>query len=253
MGWSLLMPFLPSTRGPTIEDLARAKRLAVQDLTSQAAVPLPAPDMAPADDGGALRIAGEDALTWALAEWSATIVDGPRGSTGQAAARSFGRIDSYIRGPLGLGWGSVETGPHARPNVAYSGDGSFEWCGAFAARAWERVRADVRRRCFSSPYRLHTWAAGSGRLIRLEDARPGDILLIGDGSPHWGDHVGLLESSAGKLWRTVEGNATGKLGNGRRGQGVVRCERPVYTTGPGFRVLHVVRPLLSDLYPESTR
>lgn len=141
------------------------------------------------------------------------------------------RIDEYIRGSAGLGWTTADA--TFKSIVPYTRNGQFEWCGAFAAFAWGSVGLDarVRHKRLASCYRLSRW----GRGIALAELRPGDIAVVsGVDAPAWGSHVVLVERVRGDgLIDTVEGNATGRLGDGSIGEGVVRRTRPVVPTAAG--------------------
>jgi len=213
---------------------------------------------------------GQVALDQALALWAEGIFDPWRGATSEAAVQARGRIQGFIS--HGLWWGDV-----------YTGDGDFEWCGAFAAACWgvAGLKLEVRKDWFASTYRLNNYAAyrplvfpkrtvpnprplvGPWRLrvdlndvahaATLADKRhtlplvlPGDILLVGD-KRGYGSHITLVESFDPKtgVFKTVSGNGVGALGPARvRGQGVVKKN---YTLGKGPRVL--IRPSSTDLIP----
>lgn len=113
--------------------------------------------------------------------------------------------------------------------------------------------ADVAKYCTPSTERLASpakWAAaneampriffGTGEGILRDKAtrhivKPEDVLLPGvlmtvktsGNKPNVGDHIVLVEKydPASKTVYTVEGNGRGLLGDGKRGEGVVRVER----------------------------
>lgn len=176
---------------------------------------------------------GRLAIDRAEEEWQQGVTETPGG---------FARIDQYIRGKDGLGWGSVEVGPGARPGIPYHANGCFQWCGAFAAWAWStHIPPKIRRECFPSTVRLWEWAHGlrlpgtfAGKFQITDPGKPlawpimpGDILVIerGDGGRVWGDHITICRDPVGYSVLTVEGNATGVLPDGSRSEGVVHRER----------------------------
>lgn len=168
---------------------------------------------------------GERAVARALEAW-AEVIKEPRGEVSSGPI-----LERFIRGPEGLRWGWIETYKNR----------SFEWCGAFAAWAWaESLSPAVRRSSWASTYRLRTWAQDTTRELELSEARPGDVLIIGE-RKSWGDHIAILERVEGGTYHTIEGNAHGTLGNGARGEGVVKRQRKAE------EITHVYRPLEEDL------
>lgn len=188
------------------------------------------------------RPPGEYALARALEMWREDIIDPRRGDTREIAQRSLIAIDRMIRGDRGLDWAAARDG--GKTSGSYRGDLDFAWCGAYAATCWSAagLRADIRRAHWASTYRLWTWARDTPRMLRPEDARAGDVLVVGL-KARWGDHIAVVVDQADGWWRTVEGNATGLGPDDRRRQGVIRAER-----GPS-EVRYAVRPLDEDLDP----
>jgi hypothetical protein len=171
---------------------------------------------------------GGVALAWAVEEWGRCIRS-PHGRD----PRDSVAVDGYIRGPLGLGWPSAQVA--GKGPVAFGPGSRFQWCGAFAARAWGAagLAAEVRRLRYPSTYRLGSTEAKHGPpLLRVPstDLRPGDVLVVTDGSKAWGSHVCLVMYTLGALIYTVEGNARGKLGDGTVGAGVIMRTRPHFQT-----------------------
>jgi hypothetical protein len=236
---------------------------------ASAAAPAPAPP--PVDR---LKLAGERALERALGQWRQNIRDPKVADKSADANLNRSAIDQYIRSTVGAGWSWEKP---------YAGDDQkppFQWCGCFAAYAWgEAITLAARQHFWTSTYRLDSWARGlevlghkpapatSGQRLCLEldehstpDAvasfggtgpRAGDILLVGDGQPRYGDHVTIVEHfdpARGGVFSTVEGNGGGVLPDGARGQGVVRAARPLGAR-PGTRYIarRLIRPTLSDL------
>lgn len=171
---------------------------------------------------------GGVALAWAVEEWGRCIRS-PHGRE----VRDSATIDGYIRGPLGLGWPSAMVG--GKGSAVFGPGSRFQWCGAFAARAWGAagLSAEVRRLRYPSTYRLSSTEAKHGpALLRVPstDLRPGDVLVVTDDRKAWGSHVCLVMYTMGALIYTVEGNARGKLGNGTVGAGVIMRTRPHFQT-----------------------
>ena len=82
--------------------------------------------------------------------------------------------------------------------------------------------------------------------------RAGDIGLVGDGTPAYGDHVVLVEryDERRRILHTVEGNGLGVGPTGKRRQGIVRAERPIGKRGGHpYHLRRLIRPGLSDLAP----
>lgn len=211
-------------------------------------------------DPDALRLAGEEAIDAALEHWRSDIYD-PRANDASAdAGRCKAVIDRLIK--LGLGW---------TWEPSYKGDGYFEWCGAFAALCWLRVKPELRKLYFASTYRLDRYARyepafgekneGSGRLILDLDedtsvteltakwqVQKGDILLIGPKG--YGQHICLVESfdADGGYFNTIEGNGTGKGPHGEHQQGVVRARRFLGGVPKGsWCARRIIRPSADDL------
>lgn len=209
--------------------------------------------------------AGRKAIERATALWQTDIYDPKRDDFSIDAAHCKDVIGSMIRGENALGW-SWEG--------LYSGDGDFQWCGAFAAYCWgSAVKQPLRQTYFSSTYRLDRYASyrsvqgetnvGKGRVYAcldenskpedVPDARAGDILVIGpsrdsahDATWHdYGNHICLVEDFDGRSFRTIEGNGNGTGPTGARQQGVVRGRRNL--GGPGWVARRLIRPSIDDL------
>jgi hypothetical protein len=203
-----------------------------------------------------VEAAGRTAIDCAESLWKVGIYDPRRSDKSEAGTTSRMYIDRMIQSGLGWTW-----------EPAYTGDGDFEWCGAFAAHCWRAagLNAEARKTYFASTYRLDRWARGQSvngkpnkkpadRLLAEIDEnstalpwepRAGDILLIGPAGSGYGKHICLVESYADGVFRTIEGNGTGLAPNGKRWQGVVRAERKL--GGEGWHARRLIRPSAEDL------
>lgn len=206
-------------------------------------------------DQASLESVGRSAILRAEMEWNHGVRDPRRAEQSNDATRARAAIDQYIRSGLGWTWESP-----------YTGDGDFEWCGAFAAYCWQAIKPALRKTYFASTYRLDRYARygsvngeknrGSGRLLAELDEhstvaslewapRAGDILTIGPAGSGYGKHICLVESYADGVFKTIEGNGTGLAPNGKRWQGVVRGERKL--GGDGWHARRLIRPSAEDL------
>jgi hypothetical protein len=186
-------------------------------------------------------------------------------------------IQALIASSSGLGWSWV----------TYEGDGSFEWCGAFAAACWSAAGLGIAARYtyFASTFRLDAWGAYKRwqpesppnnppkpptpprLMIKLDERstaadarfpdgtlpRAGDILLVGGAHTGPGRHITIIESfdPTGGTFRTIEGNAYGFLPDATRGQGIIQATRAV-GLGPGlaptaYHARRVIRPGPADV------
>lgn len=224
-------------------------------------------EMLAAPGDARLEVAGRITICKLHWLWANRIQDPPDASAKWSASRKW--IDDIFRTPAGINW-------HWEP--PYVVDGDNLWCGATAAWgwAWPGLPADLRQDYWASTWRLDRWArylrirpdlanapppAGGPRRLHVEyrktdtrcpDARAGDVLLVGDGRPSYGDHVAVVE----RIIRlgdcdvicTLEGNASGLGPDGVGFEGVVRCRRPMGQRGPGgYWPMRLVRPALTDL------
>lgn len=209
-----------------------------------------------------LEEAGATAIDVAFSHWLTDIYDPKSTDVTPDALRCKGLITQYIQKGIGWTW-----------EPPYRGDGTFEWCGAFAAECWRGVKPELRKLYFASTYRLDRYARyqsafgekneGTGRkILELDEStkvsyflsrwtvEKGDILLIG--SKGYGQHICLVESfdrGAG-VFHTIEGNGTGDGPQGERQQGVVRGMRYLGTTKiGGWCARRIIRPSAEDLTP----
>lgn len=212
--------------------------------------PKPAPKRYTDED---LRLAGELAVRNALDWWKLDIYDPEIDDDSALAHTSKHAITQFIREGLCWTW-----------EPEYAGDGDFEWCLAFVAKCWERLKKQIRIDCIASTHRVDRYGAyrellGKSTGVKPEtgareygvvkgdyknltfDPRPGDILLVG--KKGYGTHGCLVESydAATGVFRTIEGNAFGQGPNGERQQGVVRFKRGI------GQVRRIVRPGVDDL------
>jgi hypothetical protein len=149
----------------------------------------------------------EKVLQAALEEWRLNVTD------------PHPRITAYYR--QGLGWTSEPE--YVRVNQS-------EWCGAFAAWCYRQAGADpaLLRSKFASTWRLHDSKIPR---VPLDQLAPGDILVITKvPEVRWyGHHICLVTGfdPVSGLIHTIEGNARGRMFNGRVAEGVVQRTRPM--------------------------
>lgn len=212
----------------------------------------------------ALRRAGELAVEHAAKLWAYDIIDPKRSDETVKAELSRAHIDTMLR-DCGWTW-----------EIPYKGDGQVEWCGIFAGSCWKAAGLDPTwlRTYFASTYRLDLWARyrvfdaahpnpkptvpEHRVLVELTpqstavpvEVRPGDILMIGDGTPSMGDHICIVASydEQRRVFNTIEGNGVGLGPDGKRRQGVVRGERIL--GGLGYCARRLIRPAFGDLLAE---
>ena len=181
------------------------------------------------------------AVDRARSEWASEIRE-PPGS-------GWRRIDPYIRSSEGLGWPGADAADLGK-RVPYTKNRQFAWCGAFVAFCWSSVRSEIRRKHFSSCYRLWTWAKAEKRLVSTDEIRAGDIALVGNRkSRAWGAHVVLC--TAGVVddhVATIEGNAKGMGVDGNVYEGVIQRRRRITPSESSeYYVMHVIRLSPQDL------
>jgi hypothetical protein len=208
-----------------------------------------------------LKEAGERAVAEAQRLWALDVYDPPMSLHNEAADRSRKVIDEILT-IAGWLW-----------EVPYRGDTACEWCGLFAAACWHAAGIDPcwLATYFASTYRLDIWARyqsfngkhpnpkppdGPYRLIANLDAhstrvpwmpRAGDILMIGDGVPEYGDHITIVESydPATMTFMTLSGNGVGLGPDGKHRQGIVRAT--AHVGGGGYCARRLIRPAPGDL------
>ncbi len=85
------------------------------------------------------------------------------------------------------------------------------WCALFAMSTWERAGVDVETEDFAFTGDVYTTGRSEGTAYdsaRLEEARPGDVLLFGTGprTPTSSHHIGVVEKIRGDSVTLIEGN-----------------------------------------------
>ncbi|ASU79067.1 CHAP domain-containing protein [Actinopolyspora erythraea] len=103
--------------------------------------------------------------------------------------------------------GTEETGKNCHE---YS-EQCVPWCALFAMSTWERAGVDVEHEEFAFTGDVYTTGRIKGTAYgsaRLEDVRPGDVLLFGSGpaTPDSSHHIGVVEKIQGETVTLIEGN-----------------------------------------------
>lgn len=223
------------------------------------------------DDESRLVAAGKVAAMQALSFWLLNIQDLPA-----ANSPDFSRcqlfIDQTIRTHAGVDW-SWER-PYRR--------GSYQWCGAFAARCWAAagLQLDLRRNYYPSTYRLERYATYQRHNATTPNPRPpqgpyrvcleldehsvvadlgsfqpraGDIVLVGQTQAvagenflDYGTHVAVVEhfDPVAGVFYTIEGNGTGLGPDGAQKHGVIRAQRPLGIRGATSKYAYHVRRVI---------
>lgn len=145
-----------------------------------------------------------------------------------------------------------------RTRGGYSEKKGDEWCGFFASCCFRNLHPKIRKYVIPSCFRLYSsskWKqAGFSKpkWVPPKKIQAGDIVVIYNrrhrNVDSKGDHICLAVSSCEeKTFRTIEGNATGFLPDGNRGEGVIKNIRKlsevafVYRLGPEHMVKeHIV-------------
>lgn len=218
----------------------------------------------------ALELAGQRALTEARRLWNLDVVDFRSDSKNPRAAECLATISEIIR--FG-GW---------LPAGGYKGGNSSpQWCGLFAAWCWAKGAGFDPKwipEWFASTLRLIAWAryernpanghANDPRPAALEDRRlcvelkrgeplaveprEGDIVIVGDGSPHVGDHVTLCAAwnANRRSFTTISGNGGGMGPKGDSREGVSLREYLIDVPSPKYRAEWLIRFGFHDLLAE---
>lgn len=211
----------------------------------------------------ALELAGQRAVTEATRLWNLDVYD-PATSDHTPRGNASREIISDVIARAGWSWA-----------LPYHGNGPPQWCGLFAAACWRTAGLDPKwlATYWASTYRLQLWATyqkfdqkhpnprtpdSDGRLLVNLGARhdsftplAGDVLIVGDGDPHVGDHITLVvayDSTTGKF-DTISGNGGGVGPTGTKREGISR--RTYSSAGTGYRAMWLIRPAFGDLLAEA--
>ena len=167
------------------------------------------------------------ALTRAENEFDLNIIDG---------INNKHILDKYIRGSEGLGWTWVED---------YH-NGSFEWCGAYAAYCYgPKLRSTIRMRTLPSCYRMYRDWRDTERCVNGQDIKLGDIVTVWnsaiperrEATPQ-GNHIVVVRTvPENGEFTTWEGNAKGYGPSGKWREGVSTRSRKVSTIANVYRLL----------------
>lgn len=205
-----------------------------------------------------LQLAG-GAVSCANHEWSSVIEDvrqpGAFEDASDDGPHDARRITEYHR-DIGADW-TIDG--RYRPGEDF-------WCGVFAGFCWNRAAdhlqgdfvdavSDIRLKepvgtyFFPSTTRLAgRWRPWSNydlpapMVIDPAHIRKGDLLLVYTGRTdrEWGDHVclarGAPTGAEGQMVPTYEGNATGRLGDGTNGEGVIANQQHFADIATVFRL-----------------
>lgn len=209
----------------------------------------------------AIELAGQRALTEARRMWNLDVFDPPIGSKHPRAAECCSVIAGIIDRN---GWLSEP----------YKGNGKPQWCGMFAGDCWRAAGLDpkVLPWAWASTMRLLAWLRyqpwnehknprptnGDLRLCgQVQPGRPlpfdplpGDVVIVGDGTPSEGDHVTLAVSynSNRRSFNTISGNGGGLGPKGDSREGISQRE---YLIDAGkYRAMWLGRPAFGDLLAE---
>lgn len=196
----------------------------------------------------------EQVISIAQAEWDMNILDLPRGyqvdkegnlynKAGEPYGRKqvssdFARVHKYIDEGLGSAWSQP-----LYTNTNGASTKKFFWCGAFVAYCYKDfIKDDIRNKIFPSTYRMWEQWQGTKRQIKPENAKPGDIIVVGDSnSKKWGTHITLCKEVTKEGIQTLEGNGIGMAACGEKKEGVVTKLRSWDT------VMWIWRPLKKDM------
>ena len=92
----------------------------------------------------------------------------------------------------------------------YISGGATPWCACFVSWCFAQAGA----KCAGLPsasctYGIYAGAKKAGKVVGVNDARPGDVLLMSfDGNWNDADHVGIIESVGATNFVTIEGNTS---------------------------------------------
>tara|TARA_Y100000310_G_scaffold130696_1_gene129826 strand:+ start:2259 stop:2951 length:693 start_codon:yes stop_codon:yes gene_type:complete len=163
----------------------------------------------------------------ALSEFNLDIVDGKNNDH---------ILNKYIAGSEGLGWSWYDT---------YK-NGSFAWCGAFAAFCYgPALKSSVRSRTMASCYRMYRDWRNTVRCHNGQDLKVGDIVTVFNSTDPdkraatpQGNHIVLVkELPKNGEFETYEGNAKGYGPEGNWREGVSTRKRQISTIAHVYRLL----------------
>lgn len=213
----------------------------------------------------ALTRAGELALAEAERLWNLDVYDPPIGDKRPRAAECLAVIEGVIKAS---GWGFA---------TPYLGNGPPQWCGLFAGACWRKAGLNPSwlATYWASTYRLGLFATyqkfdqkhpnpppkdttdrrlfgqlARDRLLLPFTPRAGDVVIVGDGEPSFGDHITLCVSydAAKRTFDTISGNGGGAGPKGDKREGISR--RTYSIDSIGYRAMFVLRPAFGDLLAE---
>lgn len=209
-----------------------------------------------------LKAAGELAAQEAERLWALDVFD-PRASDNSQAAQASRAVIEDIITAAGWGWTLPYRGPEP------------QWCGLTAAACWRAAGHDptLFASLWASTYRLQLYAkyerfsaksppnpppppqqprrlitaVGHGFAPRFTPRR-GDIAIVGDGDPSWGDHVTIVTGwdAERMVAETISGNGGGVGPRGNKREGISKRDYAVDPAG-GYRLLFVIRPAPTDI------
>ena len=202
---------------------------------------------------------GDLVLAKALEMFNLDVYDPEVSETSENALRCKAIISQFTKA---CNWGE------------YEGNHTVEWCAMFAMFCWHKAaNLDAKHLAhFSqSTYRLWCWAnyldfnhhtnpkPSSGELRMWVDLRespnyvvsvlPGDIVIVGDGSPKTGDHVTIAKAVYRNTISTISGNGGGVNSKGKPNNGI--SAKTFYRDSGLYRPMFVCRPAFGDLLAEA--
>ena len=154
----------------------------------------------------------QTAIERAKREWSRNVTEPEYNGDWQ-------RITDYIHSSDGLNWYS--------DGYEYNKNGSFSWCGAFAAFCYSDATLSIRKKIFPSCYRLYENWHNTRR--RVKEIAPGDIVTVfTTAKKFYGDHIVLAINTPDENgnFDTIEGNAKG-AGPYDNIEGVIKRQRNI--------------------------
>lgn len=205
---------------------------------------------APGTNLDRLELAGLKALAKAKRLFALDVFDPKPGDNSARGVLCKTQITQLFK-DSGWGW--------ALKGKTYAGDGADpdqSWCGVFAHECWRAAGLKPSIDHWASTWRMANSIGNDpgaeGRTVSPDGTwkagftpRAGDIVIMGDGDPAWGEHIGILDYIDQTGWvHTYEGNGTGTGPDGKPREGIVRGLRPLIGK---WRVLRFYRPPLDAL------